>query len=145
MTGVRNSQSGAQISEISFNVSGEVLDMSGVVATSPTVSTSFFGNFNGPEKAIDGDTSTSWRDSRLPSSLVLQFPSPVHVDSFSFTTSGLGVIGGSPEDRDPTSWVVEGSQDAISWTTLQTESNFATPAEREVQTDWFVLAKQSSE
>jgi len=131
-------QNTLQISEITFRGGGIDIDMAGVVATNPGGLHSPYPWYHeGPEMAIDGDTSTKWLDgSSLSSSLVLEFPRSTYADQFSFITAN------DHPARDPVSWRVEGSNDAASWTTLQTESDYATSEERFFQSKWFDFAWQ---
>jgi len=124
-----------QIGEIYFSTGGVVMDMADAVATNPQ------GNNppdEDPEKAIGGLTDRKWLD-RNKGALVVEFPHGVHIDQFSFATAN------DHPERDPVSWRVDGSQDAATWTTLQTESDFGTSVLRLFRSNWFSLALQSSQ
>jgi len=114
------------ISEIEFkNVSG-IVSLAGVVARNP-------GGLNpsgeGPEKAIDGDRNTKWLDfSRAP--IVIVFPRPITLTSFRFVTSK------DSADRDPTRWMLEGSN-GKGWTLLHMQNTDHVSQLRAEATDWF--------
>ena len=82
----------------------------------------------GPESAYDGDIATKWIDFALAagqeSTLLIHFPEPVVFDSYQWTTAGA-----EPE-RDPISWRLDVSADGVSWTTVDTRSNYAVTENR---------------
>jgi len=47
----------------------------------------------------------------------LKFPNPVKIDAYSITS------GNDAQERDPKDWYVEGSNDGVNWTTIDTRSD----------------------
>ncbi len=115
-TKLRNNASafGLQFSE--FTLLNGNTPIPAVTATNPG------GNFNpaeGPEKAVDGLTTTKWLDqNRLP--LIVDLGSPSAITGYSFVTGNDG------PDRDPIQWYLEGSNNGTAWTIIE-QVNFDFP------------------
>lgn len=75
--------------------------------------------------ANDNNPQTKWLDFNK-GALVYQFPEPVFIDGYEFTTANDAV------ERDPVQWVLESSDDGISWGLLDDQSglDFDTPTAR---------------
>lgn len=87
----------------------------------------------GPENAYDGNAFTKWLDFNFSgdgasttglSALVIQFPTPVSFDSYSWVTAN------DAESRDPISWTLAVSGDGVTWSTVDTQSGVAVPLTR---------------
>lgn len=130
ITGVRDAgeANSVQFSEfVLLDVNGNPI--SGAIYTS----TGDYPSSEGPEKAGDGDLSTKYLDfDEVGSTLYITFASPVPVYGYRLATAD-----DAPE-RDPISWIIEGSNDNTNWTTLETVSDYAAPTEREVYYGEFV-------
>ncbi|CAN5430540.1 hypothetical protein BH23VER1_BH23VER1_02910 [soil metagenome] len=75
------------------------------------------------DRLLDADTATKWLDFNiLP--VVLDFGSPVTVDSFTFATANDSAW------RDPISFGLEGSDDGTTWVPLSLVVNYPTPTAR---------------
>jgi hypothetical protein len=66
----------------------------------------------------------SWIADLRASTLIFQFPHQVVADSYILTT------GDDCPEKDPVSWILEGSLDGQSWTILDTKENFTPPDDR---------------
>ena len=64
-----------------------------------------------PNKAFDGDLATKWLDDEKKP-LVLTFPAPVRVTSYEWATAYDNTAA------DPVKWSLEGSNDGISWLSI---------------------------
>jgi fibronectin-binding autotransporter adhesin len=121
---------GVQISEFDFLLSGAPISRTGVVVTNPG------GTSNateGPEKLIDGLTTTKWLDFNK-SQVVFNFGTAANIDGYRFTTAN------DANDRDPVRWIFEGSADGSTWTLLDHQtSDFATPTARQTATTNLLL------
>lgn len=87
----------------------------------------------GPVQGYDEVEYTKWLDFNFSadgdgtvgqSILVIQFPTAVTFDSYSWVTAN------DNPDRDPVSWRLEVSSDGTNWTTFDTRSNFAVTTAR---------------
>ena len=73
---------------------------------------------------IDGVATTKWLDFfRGP--VIFSFPAATTIDGYRFTTAN------DATERDPVRWLIEGSNDEVTWTLLDhRDSDFATPTAR---------------
>lgn len=118
------------ISELSLYKEGKVLDARNAVASNLNGETSLD---EGPEKAFDNDNSSKWLDKNF-SDLMLQFPQPVEIDAFSFTTAN------DHSQRDPLQWALMGSTDGTEWSNMHLQlMDYETPKERLTQSHSFSL------
>jgi len=120
-----------QISEISFYVHTKKVYMASAIATNPD------GENDGyePQNTVDVSPATKWLDhNRKP--LILEFPQPKHLDSFSFTTCN------DHTEYDPVKWYFDASNDGTNWETLHEQMlvPYATPLARYMNTDAFTVA-----
>ena len=78
-----------------------------------------------PFRADDADTATKWLDFNR-GALVYDFANQVEIDAYSITTAN------DVPDRDPVRWLLEGSDDGVTWELLddQTAADFPTPLAR---------------
>lgn len=77
-----------------------------------------------PANLIDGVNTTKWLDF-FRSSVTFSFPAATTIDGYRFTTANDGT------ERDPLRWLIEGSNDEVTWTLLDhRDSDFATPTAR---------------
>jgi hypothetical protein len=73
-----------------------------------------------PDKAGDNNTATKWNSlNKTASALVYTFASPIIADGYRWATAN------DSTDRDPVSWTVQGSTDGVTWTTLDTRTNYS--------------------
>jgi hypothetical protein len=79
-----------------------------------------------PQEGNDNNLNTKWLDFTKFNPLVLDFGNPVGADGYRIATAD------DSEERDPVSWTVDGSPDGISWFTLDTQTAYATPLDRQV-------------
>ena len=81
--------------------------------------TGIFGNNELPEKAIDMNLTSKWCDLRHKSQdcwwIEFVYPTPVQVTSYNWAKTDNW-------QRSPCEWVLEGSDDGASWTTLSHEA-----------------------
>jgi len=88
-----------------------------------------------PSNAFDGNIYTKWLNfNGLTGSLLFSFDAETEIDSYSFTTAN------DEPDRDPISWVLKGSSDGSTWTTLDTQTNYNTPIIRYTTTGMMAIA-----
>ncbi|CAE8584092.1 unnamed protein product, partial [Polarella glacialis] len=120
---------GVSIGQLLLRKDGLELDLSSATAQNPEGACS---DGEGPEKAIDGRTSTKWCTSLL-TPLVVALAKPALIDSFSFRTAHDG------EQLDPVEWRLEASTDSHNWKVLhsQEKASYHTPRRRSAQTSWF--------
>ena len=118
-----------QLSEFQFIKSGVPLDLTGVIVTNP--GGNFPGNEN-PPKVIDLQTGTKWLDFNVKP-LVFQFPAAVTIDAYNFATAN------DAAERDPVSWLFEGSTDGTTWSALDSIANYPTTTDRFTYTPAFAL------
>ena len=72
-----------------------------------------------PDKAGDNTTATKWLSlNKTASALVYAFASPIVSTGYRWAT------GNDETNRDPVSWTVSGSTDGVTWTTLDTRTNY---------------------
>ncbi len=97
-----------QLSGFDFLDDGAPVDMAAVTVGNPG------GNnppSETPDRLIDGDAATKWSDlNNAP--LVFDFGGPRRIDGYRFTT------GDDAPERDPLQWLLEGSDDAVAWETI---------------------------
>ena len=138
-----------QMSEFQLMFMGTRVDYTGATATNP-------GGYNPtnqePSKAIDNNTTTVFLDmsgngtvgsntTGVTKSWVLQidFGSRRTIDGFRYIT-GADVNG-----RDPVQWVLEGSNDNSTWTTIHVQSSDASiTTSRTTATQIFYITRNSS-
>jgi hypothetical protein len=122
-----------QIQKIRFRHKGKMLDMNGAMATTPDPIAN--GGSEGPENAINYNTSNKWCTPSSTPSIMIEFTRQVHIDEFSFVTAN-----DCPE-RDPKQWILEGSNNKMEWTTLhyQKSDYFPTQMRNSALKDWFPL------
>ncbi|MDR3202617.1 MAG: GH92 family glycosyl hydrolase, partial [Bifidobacteriaceae bacterium] len=95
-------------------------------------------NFNATESVsaiTDGSSSSKWLASQLqgPWWAVYEFTSPQTVSRYAINSAN------DAEDRDPKAWVVEGSNDGLTWTVLDSRSDQMFPARR-IEFDYAIPA-----
>lgn len=88
----------------------------------------------GPQQGQDGNPETKWLDFNKTMPLVLDFGVPAVVDGYR-----LASANDAPE-RDPISWRVEGSHDAVHWALLDEQAGHPFPEERRVFTERLAMA-----
>lgn len=135
-----------QMTEFILTFMGTRVDYTGATATNP-------GGYNptgqGPSSGIDNNTSTVFLDQSgngtvLGAStgvvkswvLKIDFGSRRTVDGFRYTT------GADVQGRDPVQWVLEGSNDDSTWTTIHVQSTDASiTTSRSTQTQIFYITR----
>lgn len=110
-----------QIAEINFLLSGNsVIGGGRPIVTNP-------GGINpsgeGPTNLVDGNASTKWLDFNKGAA-VFDFTDATQIDSYSLITAN-----DAPE-RDPVSWILEGSNDGSFWELLDTKTDHDVPTAR---------------
>ena len=73
--------------------------------------------------ALDNDTATKWNDHNK-GALVLTYPAPVTVDGYGLTTANDHI------ERDPVSWMLEGSANGTAWTLLDIVADYPVTLDR---------------
>jgi hypothetical protein len=128
-TQLRGNSSMIQLAEFRFIKSGVPLSLTGVTVTNPG------GNFPGgepPEALIDGNLGSKWLDFNKKA-VVFQFPDgpdgdtdpdPVTIDAYNFATAN------DADERDPVSWIFEGSLDGVNWDLIDLRGNHPTTTDR---------------
>lgn len=97
-----------QLSEFRLRLHGQTLDLAQATVSNPG------GNSpagEGSSKLTDGLTNTKWLDMNK-GAVVFQFPQPVTIDAYSFSTAN------DATERDPANWRLEGSNNGVSWILL---------------------------
>ena len=126
ITGVRNNEDGfMQFSEFIFLLNGSNQNMSGV-------SISLLNGHQSPSpeqvsNLIDGDTATKFLDLNFNdggSEIVFQFPSPISFNGYKWSTAF------DVDYRDPSDWILYGSNDNTNWVTLDSVTDFQSTTER---------------
>lgn len=109
-----------QLSEFQFINDGAPISTAGVIVTNP-------GGDNpaaeGVTNLLDSNTATKWLDRNMQP-LVFQFPAAVTIDTYNYATANDG------PDRDPVSWIFEGSTDGASWIPIDAIADFTPIADR---------------
>ena len=107
----------------------ELLDTSETAIPGATVTNPDGDNPGGEnvENVIDGSVDTKWLDFNK-GTLVFEFPTPVQVESYRFSTAN------DASERDPVSWRLEGSTDGIAWEVLHQVTGFTPPTQRKAFT-----------
>jgi hypothetical protein len=90
-----------------------------------------------PAQAVDGDLNTKWLDFTKFTGLVLDFGKPVFSDGYRFATAN------DSGDRDPVSWILEGSNDSLNWTEIDSRSFANVPTTRQTFTETFNFTNDS--
>jgi hypothetical protein len=128
-TQLRGNSSMIQLAEFQLIKSGVPLDLTGVIVTNPG------GNFPGgepPAALIDGNLGSKWLDFNKKA-VVFQFPDgpdgdtdpdPVTIDAYNFATAN------DADERDPVSWIFEGSLDGVNWDLIDLRTNYPTTTDR---------------
>ena len=82
----------------------------------------------GADEADDGDVGTKWLDFNK-GELIYDYGSSVQIDAYSFTTAN------DATERDPVRWLLEGSDDGLTWYVIddRTGADFATPLARQTE------------
>lgn len=91
-----------------------------------------------PKYALDGSLSTKYLDFRCAATkaaankglirLQIDYAQPQRVTSYNWATSNMGA--GTKDSRDPTDWLLQGSNDGETWVTLDKRLNFTAPTAR---------------
>ena len=90
----------------------------GVTTTNPGGNTP---TNEGAANLCDANTGTKWLDfNRAP--VVFDFGVPTEIDAYAFTTAN------DNPPRDPVNWLLEGSDDQVAWTMLDTMTRYPFPA-----------------
>lgn len=113
-----------QISEFSF-YNGET-KLTGISATNP------YGNNSGdgaPARLVDGSNTTKWLDFNKQG-IIFDLGSSQTFDSYEMVT------GNDATERDPVRWILEGSDDLTTWSTIQlvNSDDYPTPVGRQTST-----------
>jgi hypothetical protein len=87
----------------------------------------------GPEKIVDGSTSTKWLNFTPTAGLVFQFPAAVTMDRYDWATANDAL------DRSPVSWTLEGSDDGTNWNLIDVVNNRPHPTTLFTYTQRFLL------
>jgi autotransporter-associated beta strand protein len=110
-----------QLAEFQFLHLGSPVSFAGATTTNTGGATPAA---EGPVNLIDGVNTTKWLDF-FRSSVTFTFPAATTIDGYRFTTANDGT------ERDPLRWLIEGSNDEVTWTLLDhRDSDFATPTAR---------------
>ena len=93
------------------------------------------GDGNGIENTVDGNPGSKWcvNNGSTPVSWQMQLPAAQTVTSYAFTS------GDDVPDRDPRSWVLEGSADGKTWVEVDRHA-LDKPFEKRHQTKTFEIA-----
>ena len=90
-----------------------------------------------PAQAVDGDLGTKWLDFTRFTGLVLDFGTPVFSDGYRFATAN------DDSKRDPVSWTLEGSNDNLTWSQIDSRSFANVPTTRQTFTETFNFTTDS--
>lgn len=106
--------------------------MSGVKASTPDPIAN--GGSEGPQNAIQYNTSQKWCAAFATPTLLLEFPREICIDEFTYST------GNDCPDRDPTLWIFEGSTNQREWVPLHHQKTEFNPIHmRNHQNQWFSI------
>lgn len=97
----------------------------------------------GPGSLLDGNGATKWFDFRTNATVIFDFGSPVTINRYRFRTAN------DFEERDPVAWCLAGSDDQVTWITIEAitvrqddfgqEFNHFTPSARQAFTQFIPL------
>jgi len=135
-----------QMTEFILTFMGTRVDYTGATATNPN---GYNPSGQGPSSGIDNNTSTVFLDQSgngtvlgAPTGAIkswvlkIDFGSRRTVDGFRYTT------GADVQGRDPVQWVLEGSNDDSSWSTIHVQSSDASiTTSRTTQTQIFYITR----
>jgi hypothetical protein len=124
-----------QFSELIFAYNKIRVNYTGATASTPGISN---GNLSqSPAQAIDNDNNTKWFSGDitpvLPASFIVDFKSARNINMYTYVT------GNDQSGRDPSSWIIYGSNDNTNWTTLDTQTNYNVSTVRRFKLQWFNL------
>ena len=104
-------------------ISGAPVDIT--AQSTITVNREYSGGADGAEgslKLIDGDLDTKYLSGYVaPFWVNLEFDEPIVAGYYAFTS------GNDAPSRDPRDWEIQGSQDGVTWETLDTRSEYSFP------------------
>ncbi|QJE95153.1 autotransporter-associated beta strand repeat-containing protein [Luteolibacter luteus] len=110
-----------QLAEFQFLHLGAAVSFTGAITSNTGGSTPAA---EASANLIDGVNTTKWLDF-FRSSVTFSFSEPTTIDGYRFTTANDAI------ERDPVRWLIEGSNDEVTWTLLDhRDSDFATPTAR---------------
>ena len=127
ITAIRNAlEPGLQVSEFTLVNNGVDVGMSGSTVTVSPAGASGSGSET-INSLKDGNTATKWNtgSSNLPVALTFDMGTVTAFTAYRWATANDSI------DRDPVSWTVSASLDNSTFTTLDTETNFATTTSRQ--------------
>jgi len=131
-------RSGSTMQAADFNLR---LGASNVSMSGADVTTSPAGAGGGSQPAtnlIDNNSATKWfvvvDTYPLPISIFFDMGAPTAFDGYQWVTAN------DLSDRDPVSWTVAGSVAGVNYTTLDTQTNFATTTSRQTVVGPFTFA-----
>lgn len=133
-TELRNTAGANSVQLAEFELYANNTLLLGAIASNPG------GNNPGnesPAQAVDGDLGTKWLDFTKFSGLILDFGTPVFSDGYRFATAN------DANERDPISWILEGSNDNSNWTEIDSRSFANVPATRQTFTETFDFTSDS--
>ena len=98
----------------------------------------------GPDRVSDAAKDEPCRTDDIPATKWLSFDGVATTLTYDFGTPTVATkyrwaTGNDFSERDPVSWVVEGSQNNTSWTVLHTVTGYETPITRGAYTADFTL------
>lgn len=97
------------------------------------------GDGNGIENTVDDNPGSKWcvNNGNTPVIWQMQFPEPQTVNAYAFTS------GNDVPERDPRTWVLEGSADGKAWTEVVRHA-LDKPSEQRHQTKTFEIARPAT-
>ncbi len=115
-----------QLSEFTMSRGGVKLNLNGSTGMGPALTVTVTGGGGDPSaaegatKLLDGTPGTKWFSNSL-ASVTFAFTAPVTIDSYNVATAN-DFLG-----RTPSAWLLEGSVDSNSWTTLDIRTGQTAP------------------
>ncbi|TAE41943.1 MAG: hypothetical protein EAZ70_13525, partial [Runella slithyformis] len=118
----------------SIDAAGNISAGTTLIVTTPAITYPYItarghANFEAPPRAFDGINWSSWMDWESTTWLQIQYATPVVYNTYS-----IYCIDDSLRGRDPKNWVLQGSNDGINYTNLNTQNNQSWTTQGSVKT-----------
>jgi hypothetical protein len=112
----------------SIDAAGNLSTGTTLIVTTPDITYPYItarghANNETPQRAFDGNTSQTWMDWENTTWLQIQYAAPVVYNQYTIVSQN-----DVNRSKDPENWVLQGSNDGINYTNLNTQANQVWPA-----------------